>query len=199
MPRCARPLLIAARGFAAALCGALLFAAAPAAPAAPAAAAGPEPDLIPVGAPAPMFESVDTEGVPFTMAEALKQGPVMLVFWSLFCASCMEELPIIEQEQSKYAGKVQIITVNLDEGPRALSNVRQVKKQRGFTFRILFNKVDRKAADGSVEKKEFHIAATYKIKATPMLYLVNRDGTIAYGHAGPLNPEELAEVVAKAK
>jgi thiol-disulfide isomerase/thioredoxin len=55
----------------------------------PAAGADPAPDLIPVGSPAPMFESVDADGAPFSLAEALKQGPVMLVFWSLFCASCM--------------------------------------------------------------------------------------------------------------
>ncbi|HWR97083.1 MAG TPA: TlpA disulfide reductase family protein [Candidatus Methanoperedens sp.] len=165
-------------------------------PAAPAAAV--DAEVLPLGSPAPLFESEDPDGVPFALAEALKEGPVMLVFWSLFCGSCMEELPIIEQEKPKFEGKVQIFAVNLDEAPRA-RNVKQVAKQKGFTFRMLLNKLEKKAADGSVVKKEFQIDAAYKIKATPAVYLINRDGTIAYGHFGPLNPEELAAVVALAK
>jgi thiol-disulfide isomerase/thioredoxin len=182
MPHLSRQRPIAA--FAAAvLLGALLRTAAPA------AAADPAPDLLPVGAPAPMFESIDTEGAPFSLAEALKQGPAMIVFWSLFCASCMEELPLIEQEQAKFAGKVQVFAVNLDEAPRA-KTVKGFSKQQGFTLRMLLNKV---------EGREFNIDGAFKIKATPALYLVNRDGTIAYGHYGPLNPDELAEVVKKAR
>ena len=166
--------------------------------AAPARSAAADLDLLPVGAAAPMFESEDPDGAPFALAEALQREPVLLVFWSLFCGSCMEELPILEQEQPKYAGKVQIVAVNLDEAPRA-RNVKQVAKQRGFTFRLLLNKVEKKAADGSVVKKEFEIDKAYKVKATPALYLVNRDGTIAFAHVGPMNPDELAEVVAKAR
>lgn len=161
-------------------------------------AAAVDAETLPVGSVAPAFEAEDPDGAPFVLAEALKDRPVILVFWSLFCGSCMEELPIIEQEQPKYADKVQFVAVNLDEAPRA-RNVKQVAKQKGFTFRILLNKVDRKAADGSPVKKEFQIDTAYKIKATPALYLINRDGTIAFGHYGPMNPEELAEVVAKAK
>jgi len=146
-------------------------------------------DLLPVGSPAPGFEAVDTEGKAFTLAEALKEKPVLLVFWSIFCGTCRDELPILEQEQPKYTDKVQIITVNLDEAPRA-KTVKGFAKQQGFTMRMLLNKID---------GKEFLIDKTYKIKVTPALYLVNRDGTIAYGHYGALNPEELAEVIAKAK
>ena len=164
----------------------------------PAAGADPAPDLIPVGSPAPMFESVDADGAPFSLAEALKQGPVMLVFWSLFCASCMEELPIIEQEQPKFAGKVQVVAVNLDEAPRA-KNVKMVAKQKGLTFRMVLNKLEQKAEDGTVIKKEFQIDQAYKVKATPALYIVNRDGTVAYAHYGALSPEELVEVAGKAK
>jgi thiol-disulfide isomerase/thioredoxin len=192
MPHRARPLLVAARGLAAALFGAVLFAAAPA------AAEGPQPDLIPVGTPAPMFESIDTDGNAFTLAGAIKERPVMLVFWSLFCASCMEELPLIEQEQPKFAGKVQVFAVNLDEAPRA-KNVKMVAKQKGLTFRMLLNKLELKAEDGTLTKKDFQIDQAFKIKATPALYLVNTDGTVAFAHYGALGPDELAEVVAKAK
>ena len=166
---------------AAIICAALLFAALPVRAA--------EDDLLPVGSPAPAFEAIDTEGQAFTLAEALKEKPVLLVFWSIFCGTCRDELPILEQEKPKYADKVQFVTVNLDEAPRA-KTVKGFAKQQGFTMRMLLNKID---------GKEFLIDQIYKIKATPALYLVKKDGTIAYGHYGAINPEELAEVMAKAQ
>ncbi len=170
------------RGGSAALIGAaLLFAAAP--------LHAVEPEMLPVGSTAPAFESVDTEGVPFALAEALKEKPVLLVFWSLFCGTCRDELPILQQEQQKYSEQVRIITVNIDEAPRA-KTVKGFARQQGFTFRMLLNKT---------EGREYQIEQAYKVKATPAIYLVNRDATIAYGHYGALNPDELAEVVAKAK
>ncbi|MBI4914282.1 MAG: TlpA family protein disulfide reductase [Acidobacteria bacterium] len=169
------------RGTLAAVAAALLIAAAP--------ARALDAETLPVGSAAPDFESVDTEGQPFRLSEALKQGPAVLVFWSIFCGTCRDELPILEQEKPKYADKAQIFTVNLDEAQRA-KTVKGFAKQQGFTFRMLLNKA---------EGKEYLIDQAYQVKATPALYLVNRDGTIAYGHYGALNPEELAEVMALAR
>jgi len=148
-----------------------------------------DPEVLPIGSPAPAFEAIDTEGKAFTLAEAIKEKPVLLVFWSIFCGTCRDELPILEQEKPKYADKVQFVTVNLDEAPRA-KTVKDFAKKQGFTMRMLLNKID---------GKEFLVDQTYKIKATPALYLIKKDGTIAYGHYGAINPEELAEVVAKAE
>jgi thiol-disulfide isomerase/thioredoxin len=171
----------AVRNILTALVGAtLLFAAAPLHAA--------EDDLLPVGSTAPAFEAIDTDGKAFTLSEALKERPVLLVFWSIFCGTCRDELPILEQEQPKYAEKVQIITVNLDEAPRA-KTVKGFATKEGFTMRMLLNKID---------GKEFNVDTAFKIKATPALYLIKKDGTIAYGHYGAINPEELAEVIAKA-
>jgi thiol-disulfide isomerase/thioredoxin len=64
------------------------------------------------------------------------EKPVLLVFWSIFCGTCRDELPILEQEKPKYLDKVQIITVNLDEAPRA-KTVKGFAKQQGFTMRML--------------------------------------------------------------
>lgn len=148
-----------------------------------------DPDVLPIGSAAPPFEAIDTDGKIFTLAEALKEKPVLLVFWSIFCGTCRDELPILEQEKPKYEQNVQFVTVNLDEAPRA-KTVKGFAKQQGFTMRMLLNKID---------GREFLVDQAYKVKATPALYLVKKDGTIAYGHYGALNPEELAEVIAKAQ
>lgn len=144
-----------------------------------------DPELLPVGSAAPLFESVDIEGKAFHLAETLKSKPVLLVFWSVFCGTCRDELPILEHEKPKYQDRIEIVTVNLDEAPRA-KTVRGFAQQQGFSLRMLLNKT---------ETREFGIDQAYKVKATPALYLVKRDGTVAYGHYGPLNAEDLAEVM----
>ena len=156
----------------------------------PAARAADAPDgLLPAGSPAPLFEAVDIDGQPFVLADALKEGPVLLVFWSIFCGTCRDELPIIEQERPKFPNGLQVVTVNLDEAPRART-VKGFAQQQGFSFRMVLNRV---------EGKEFQIEQAYQVKVTPTLYLLDSDGTVAYGHTGALSPEQLLEVVAKAK
>ena len=147
---------------------------------------GPQP--LAAGKDAPLFETVDLEGKPFVLKDALAEGPVMLVFWSLFCGSCRDELPILQEELPKFeARKIRLVTLNLDEATRQKS-VKTFTKQQGFTFPILMNKT---------ETKSYDIDLTYDVKMTPALYLIGKDGKIIFSHYGPLNPEELEEVLTK--
>lgn len=147
---------------------------------------GPQP--LAAGKDAPLFETVDMEGKPFVLKDAIAEGPVMLVFWSLFCGSCRDELPILQEELPKFeAAKVRLIALNLDEASRQKS-VKTFAKQQGFTFPILMNKS---------ETKSYDIDLTYDVKMTPALYLIGKDGKVIFSHYGPLNPEELQEVLAK--
>jgi len=99
------------RSAAAALAGAtLLFASAPLHAA--------DDNLLPVGSQAPRWRR-STPREALHAGGGLKEKSVLLVFWSLFCGTCRDELPILEQEQPKYADKLQIVTINLDEAPRA--------------------------------------------------------------------------------
>jgi peroxiredoxin len=66
--------------------------------------------------------------------------------------------------------------------------VKTFAKQQGFTFPILMNKS---------ETKSYDIDLTYDVKMTPALYLIGKDGKVIFSHYGPLNPEELQEVLAK--
>ena len=50
----------------------------------PAVAADDWGDLLPPGEKAPAFEAVAMDGQPFALQEALAEGPVFLVFWSIF-------------------------------------------------------------------------------------------------------------------
>lgn len=148
-------------------------------------------ETLPVGSPAPAFESVDVDGKPFTLAEALQTRRVLLVFWSVSCGTCRDELPMLEQEAPKYADRVQFVTVNIDDDmPRArvTAVIKGLVKQQGLTYPMLLNKS---------ESREYKIFQAYQVKYTPTLYLINQDGSIAYGHSSAVNPEELAEAIAR--
>jgi peroxiredoxin len=149
--------------------------------AAPAAAAdGPQP--IPAGEIAPQFESVDLNEKPFSLKEALAEGPVALVFWSLLCGSCREELPLLQQELPRFeANKVRLYAVNLDQATHR-TPVKKFTAQQGFTFPILLNE-----SGGKV----FAIETTFKVQMTPAFFLIGTDGKILYSHYGPLETSQL--------
>jgi peroxiredoxin len=152
-----------------------------------------ESELLPVGSTAPAFESVDVDGKPFVLAEVLKTKRVLLAFWSISCGTCRDELPILEMEMPKYADKVQFATVNIDDDmprARAIAVIKNFVKQQNLTYPMLLNKS---------ETTEYKIFQAYQVKFTPTLYLINKDGSIAYGHSSAISPEELAEVFAKAE
>lgn len=152
-----------------------------------------EAELLAVGTRAPMFESQDVDGRPFTLSGALEVKPVLLVFWSVFCGTCKDELPILEQELPKYTDKVQFISVNIDDDlprSRAISAIKGFAKQQNLTFPLLLNKTD---------DKEFKIYQAYNVKHTPTIFMIRRDGTIVYSHSAALNPDDLAEVIEKAE
>jgi len=147
---------------------------------------GPQP--LAAGKDAPLFETVDIEGKPFALKEAIAAGPVMLVFWSVFCGSCRDELPILQQEFPKFEErKIRLIAVNLDVAAQRKA-VKNFAKKEGFSFVMALNEDDTKTYD---------IDKLYDVKMTPALYLIGKDGKVVFSHYGPLNPEELEEVLTK--
>lgn len=167
--------------FAAALGSALL------APALPALGAGPLEPLA-VGTEAPEFASVDASGQPFSLAEETAKGPVLLVFWSIFCGSCREELPILQQEMPGFKERnVRLFAVNLDE-PSRNETVAGFAAREGFTFGILFS---------NTPERRYDIDEIFNVRVTPALYLVGADRKVLFSHYGPLNPEELRAVLEK--
>ncbi len=147
----------------------------------PAPAAEP-PKPLPPGEIAPQFESVDLDGKAFSLKDAVAEGPVALVFWSLLCGSCREELPLLQQELPRFEShQVRLFAVNLDQATHR-TPVKKFTEQQGFTFPILLDE------DGG---KNFAIEDVFKVTMTPAFFLIGADGKILYSHYGPLEPAQL--------
>lgn len=101
----------------------------------------------------------------------LKDGPVLIDFWALWCAPCLKAMPHLDQLQSDFTDSgFRVLAVNLDS-ERSASKVKSYVRSRGLGMEV--------ALDPSQE--------TYRRLngvAMPYSVLVDRSGKILYRHTG---------------
>jgi len=139
-----------------------------------------------VGDAAPLFSTDDIDGTRTVLDEALKSGKVVLLnFWGLRCSACIEEIGYLNPMYEKYKGKgVLFLGVNVDgvssdvlkKSIPALSNIPR--------FPVL-------------PDPDFKISDLYNMLATPLSFVIGRDGKIVYRHDDfkPGDEKELEAVV----
>ena len=114
----------------------------------------------------------------------------LVFYWSLFCHSCIEEMPEIQEGLSKLNGKefeTFFVSLDTEKMQKALENF---KKRRKFPAPILMEKV---------ENEKYLSADSWGVTMTPSVFIVDPQGKIIYSHQGPLDldlffknlPEEL--------
>lgn len=144
--------------------------------------------LLPEGLTAPVFKVKDMNGEDFDFAEHAGKRPYIIVFWSIFCEPCREEMPIIEQVYSQFKSKdLEVLAVNLDGAP-FLEGIKGYIRQYGYSFTVLLDELDGDA---------FRIADPYQVAGTPVLYLVDGKGKVYTGHLGRITVKDLRVLVAK--
>ncbi|WP_025323152.1 TlpA family protein disulfide reductase [Deferrisoma camini] len=147
-------------------------------------------EMLKPGDKAPDFTLEDIEGRSFQLSKEVPQKVHLLVFWSIFCEPCKAEMPLIERLYEEYRDKgFEVIAVALDGEPMKKSIVGLVKQQ-GYKFRVF---IDKLAPDES-----FVVADPYGVAGTPTLYLVGRDGKIAFAEVGLTDKEVLENEIRKA-
>ncbi len=120
------------------------------------------------GKPAPDFDRQTLEGEDLQLSE-LKGQVVILDFWARWCQPCMQELPHIQEFWEEVEGEgVLVIGVNQDGSPEV---ARQVVKDKGLTFPIVFD-------------KNHSIGKDYRVGGIPTLVVIDTQGKVLGRYVG---------------
>ena len=102
----------------------------------------------------------------------------LVFYWSLFCHSCIEEMPEIQEGLDNLEGKdfaTYFVSLDSEKMQKALINF---KKRRKFNPTILMEKI---------ENEKYLTADTWGVTMTPSVFIVNPQGKIVFAHQGPLD------------
>ena len=133
-----------------------------------------------VGSTAPGFALADLDGNPVRLAD-LRGRPVILNFWASWCGPCVEEFPLLREAAAAHAdaGLAIVGIVYRDRSEAA----RDFMIRNGATWPAAMD-----PGDG--------VATSYGILGPPETYFIDRDGTIAARHFGPVSGASLDENLA---
>ncbi len=146
-------------------------------------------DSLKPGDKAPLFAVKDLSGSTFDFSKEIGTRAFMLVFWSIYCEPCREEMPLIEKLANQYRAKgMDIMTVNLDGDP-FLEAVKGFVKQGKYSFRVLMDEL---------LDENFKIADPYNVAGTPVAYIISKSGKIVFTKVGRATEEELTTQIDKA-
>lgn len=130
---------------------------------------------IDVGAQRPQTEETfeDAEGQPHSLAAALEHGPLLLGLYKSSCQASKTIFPFLQRLYERYGDKGLTVYGVAQDSPNI---TRSFARRLGIAFPILIE------PDGNPLSSGFDIAAT------PTIYLIDRDGKIAYTTMGFLKP-----------
>ena len=123
-----------------------------------------------IGVQAPDFELSSAHDGHRRLSEALKHGPVFLVFYKAACSTCQFTFPFIQQIYSK-VGKTAPWTlwaVSEDDLEETLDFVRQ----NGLTFEVL------------IEEHPYAVSTAYGLHNVPAIFFIQPDGKISLSDFG---------------
>ncbi|MDH3493522.1 MAG: redoxin family protein [Acidobacteriota bacterium] len=116
--------------------------------------------------------------------------PLLVNFWATWCVPCVEEFPILVALDGKYKGKIDFITISLDDLAEINRDVPKFLKEQNATMPayLLWTK-DENAVISSISKD--------LSGGLPLTLLFGRDGSLLYARQGLVKPEVLTPLIDK--
>jgi len=155
---------------------------------------------LPVGVKAPLINAIDADSLKFDMNEALRQGPVVVIFYRGFwCPVCNKHLKQIQDSLSLISNKGATVIAISPEKPEYLE---KMEEKTGVKFRLLYddgykiaNAYDVTFTPKKSELIIYNTALGANLKEThsddsqrlpiPATYLISKDGKIAWRQFDP--------------
>lgn len=121
---------------------------------------------------------IDTEliGGKLLKSSDLKGKVVLVVFWATWCPTCVNEMPILQRLYNVYKDKgveILALSMDMDKGDAA-----DFWKSKEYTYPLAMRLGAVKQVWGPV-------------RATPQIFLVDRNSIIQLKHMGPITYEQL--------
>ncbi|MBZ5539106.1 MAG: TlpA family protein disulfide reductase [Acidobacteriia bacterium] len=137
-----------------------------------AAAAGPVIRFVRNPDSAPPFALKDLAGKPLALA-ALRGKVVLLNFWATWCKPCRAEIPDLIDLQTKYAGKLQIVGLSVDDD--APGDVQKFVQEFGINYPVALAPPGLRELYGG-------------IPALPTSFVLDTEGRVVQKHTGLRDP-----------
>jgi len=125
---------------------------------------------ISVGAQAPTATVQSLDGQSLQLAKVIGSRPALLEFWATWCPNCKELEPTLNAVQTKYAGRVQFVTVAVAIN-QSLERVRRAAAAHHMPPTIVYD------ANGAA-------ATAYDAPATSYVVVINSSGKVVYTGVG---------------
>jgi len=140
------------------------------------------------GDPAPMFSGLTIDNQKIDFAQLKGKKVVVLDFWSIYCASCIEEMPGLIEIHNEFKDKgLMMIGVNLD----SFGTHRVVKFMQGMENKITFPVI--------IDKTR-QVATSFNAMVLPTTLVIDASGKIRFYHVGyrPGDEKKLRGIIAQA-
>ena len=121
---------------------------------------------------APDFQLTGLDGKPLSL-ESARGKVVLLNFWATWCGPCRAEIPDLIALQERYAGKLQIIGLMVDEDDAGV--VKQVVARTGINYPVAMTSPEIRIKYGG-------------IAALPTSFVLDTQGRVVQKHEGLRNP-----------
>src|SRR6266404_6748212 len=135
------------------------------------------------------IREIDLEGLKKILQRDPKDTrPLLINFWATWCDGCREEFPDLVKIDNDYRGKLNFVSVTLDEVTDINTAVPTfLKAMKAQMPVVLLNVKDPEPAIHAVD-------ATWD-GALPATYLYDKDGKVVFKYFGAIKPAELRSAI----
>jgi thiol-disulfide isomerase/thioredoxin len=125
--------------------------------------------VVEIGEQPPNFLGRDSDGNDVTL-EDNKGKIVVISFWASWCSPCLKELPVLENIQNKIGtDKIKVVAINFKENRKQYKRI--VKTLSSLKLTLTHDK------RGSIGRK-------FGVEAIPNLFIIDKNGELAFHNVG---------------
>ncbi len=129
--------------------------------------------MLHIGDKAPLFSGKDYKTAEsFNLSDFIGNNVIIVDFWYTHCPPCVRSMPHLSELQEKFGSKgLKIFGLNsVDNQPRSLHNLDVFLGKRNLAYDIILTKPE--------------VDIKYKISGYPTMYVIGKDGKIAFVEVG---------------